>query len=531
MQERYDVVVIGSGFGGAITACRLAQAGRSVCVFERGRRWGKAEFPRTIGQLRHAFWNKRDRGLLDYRSFQTIDVIQASGVGGGSLVYFNVQIEAPERTFQRGWPTEVSRQVLSPYYGLVQDMLDAVPLEPPQGRKLPPRTTALREAAQVTGRQADLLKIAVYTGPDRLNPHGGVSQNACVYCGNCMIGCHVHAKNTLDLNYIPFAERHGARVFPLHKVERIEPTGSGYRVTYHNLETDTRGTVESERVVIAAGTLGSTELLLRCRDDHKTLPRLSPMLGHHFSGNGDMIFAGTRQTSRDIHPSVGPNITAGVDFSTDDYTIFIEDLGYPEPILWYLEGAIPNVERTVSVLQFIKTYVLRTLGFGRSTPLGGIAPELLQGDLTTRFLPYLGIGTDAADGQIHLQRGKVDIAWNVRRSRRMFRQMENALKALSRGIGGKYQPSPLWVWPFRKLLTAHPLGGCPMGSDPAASVVKHTGEVWGYDGLYVIDGSIVPTALGVNPSMTIGALAERASFWMIYGREMSAGDPQTPSNR
>ena len=113
----------------------------------------------------------------------------------------------------------------------------------------------------------------------------------------------------------------------------------------------------------------------------------------------------------------------------------------------------------------------------------------------------------------------------------MFRQMENALKALSRGIGGKYQPSPLWIWPFRKLLTAHPLGGCPMGNDPEVSVVNHTGEVWGYDGLYVIDGSIVPTALGVNPAMTIGALAERASFWMIYGREMSAGDPQTPCNR
>ena len=346
-----------------------------------------------------------------------------------------------------------------------------------------------------------------------------------------MIGCHVHAKNTLDLNYIPFAERHGACVFPLHEVERIEPTGTGYRVTYRNLETADRGTVESARVVIAAGTLGSTELLLRCRDDHKTLPRLSPMLGHHFSGNGDFIFAGTRQTPRDINPSEGPSITAGVDFSTDDYTIFIEDFGYPEPILWYLEGAIPNVERTISVLQFIKTYVLRTLGLGRSTPLGGIAPELLQGDLTTRFLPYLGIGTDAADGQIRLQHGKVDIDWNVRRSREMFRQMENALKALSRGIGGKYQPSPLWLWPFRKLLTAHPLGGCPMGNDPEASVVKHTGEVWGYDGLYVIDGSIVPTALGVNPSMTIGALAERASFWMIHGREMSAGDPQTPCNR
>jgi cholesterol oxidase len=530
MQESFDVVVIGSGFGGAITACRLAQAGRSVCLLERGRRWGKADFPRTIGELRHAFWNDSDRGFLDYRSFHTIDVLQASGVGGGSLVYFNVQIEAPERTFRQGWPKEVSRPALNPYYGLVQDMLDAVPLTPPQGRQPPPRMTALLEAARATGKPADLVKIAVYTGPDRLNPHGGVPQSACVYCGNCGIGCHVHAKNTLDLNYIPLAERHGARVFPLHRVEEIEPTDAGYRVTYRHPGTDDGGTVVGKRVVLAAGTLGSTELLLRCRDSLKTLPGLSRMLGHHFSGNGDFIFAGTYQTPRDISPSIGPSITAGVDFSTDDDTIFIEDLGFPEPLLWYLEGAIPNVDRVISVLQFIKTYVLRSLGLGRAAPLGGIAPELLQGDFTTKFLPYLGIGTDAADGQIHLQHGEVDIAWNVRRSRQMFRHMENAMKALSRGIGGKYRPSILWSWPFRKLLTAHPLGGCPMGDTPEISVVKHTGEVWGYDGLFVVDGSIVPTALGVNPSMTIGALAERAAFWMIHGREMSAGDPQTPPN-
>ena len=357
-------------------------------------------------------------------------------------------------------------------------MLDAVPLCPPQGRELPPRTTALREAAQATGRQAELLKIAVYTGPDRLNPHGGVPQSACVYCGNCMIGCHVHAKNTLDLNYIPFAELHGACVFPLHEVERIEPSGDGYRVTYRDLETRARGTVESARVVVAAGTLGSTELLLRCRDDHKTLPHLSPMLGHHFSGNGDFIFAGTRQTARDINPSVGPSITAGVDFSTDDHTIFIENLGYPESIRWYLEGAVPTVERTLSVLKFIKTYILRTLGLGRSTPLGGIAPELLQGDLTTRFLPYLGIGTDAADGRIHLQHGKVDIAWNVRQQPQDVPADGERPESPSRGIGGEYQSSPLWLWPVRKLLTAHPLGGCPMGNAPEASVVKHTGEVW-----------------------------------------------------
>jgi len=534
VKERYDVVVIGSGFGGAITACRLAQAGRSVCLLERGRRWDKDDFPRTIGQLRRAFWNDNDLGLFDYRSFKTMDVIQASGVGGGSLVYFNVQIETPARVFQRGWPKEVTRQSLDPYYALVRDMLDAAPLSPPSGRQLPSRTQAFQRAAQGAGEPSELVKIAVYTGPDRLNPHGGKPQSACVYCGNCGLGCHVHAKNTLDLNYIPLAARHGAEVFPLHMVDKLEPTVGGYRVSYRDLAADAKTTqtlqaVVGKNVVIAAGSLGSTELLLRCRHEHRTLPNLSPALGQRFSGNGDFILAGT-VAPHDVNPSEGPSITAAADFSTDDFTITIEDLGYPEPLLWYLEGALPPPERIRSIFKFIKTYVLRSLGLVPTGPLGGVAADLLQGGVTTQFLPYLGIGTDAADGVLRLREGQLDIDWNVRRSRELFRHIEQAMKAFSRGIGGRYRTSLLWMWPFRKLLTAHPLGGCPMGDDPQTSVVKPTGEVWGYDGLYVVDGAIMPTALGVNPSMTIGALAERAAFWMIHGREMHAGDAATPRN-
>jgi hypothetical protein len=259
-------------------------------------------------------------------------------VGGGSLIYFNVQIEAPPRIFQRGWPQAITRQTLDPYYALVQDMLDAVPLTPPDGRTLPPRTKAFFDAAQGAGRKAELLKIAVYTGPDRQNPHSGVPQSGCVYSGNCGMGCHVHAKNTLDLNYLPLAEQQGAQVLPLHQVDKIEPAGQGYRVTYRNLQVGETGTIMGKQVLVAAGALGSTELLLRCRDVHKTLPGLSETLGHHFSGNGDFILAGTHRTPRDVNPSEGPSITAGVDFSADDQTIFVEDLGYPEPLLWYLEG-------------------------------------------------------------------------------------------------------------------------------------------------------------------------------------------------
>jgi cholesterol oxidase len=531
MRGIYDVVVIGSGFGGAIAACRLAQAGRSVCILERGRRWGKADFPRTIGQVRDAFWNEEDHGFLDYRSFKNIDVIQASGVGGGSLIYFNVQIEAPPRIFQRGWPQAITRQSLDPYYALVQDMLDAVPLSPPTGRTLPPRTEAFLQAAQGAGRKAELLKIAVYTGPDRQNPHSGALQSACVYCGNCGLGCHMHAKNTLDLNYLPLAEQHGAEVLPLHHVDKIEPAAPGYRVTYRNLQGGPTGTVLGRRVVVAAGALGSTELLLRCQHVYRTLPGLSPLLGQQFSGNGDFILAGTHRTPRDVNPSEGPSITAGVDFSADDQTIFVEDLGYPEPLLWYLEGALPTADRATSVVKFVKTYLLRSLGLVGTGALGGAAPGLFEGGFTTRLLPYLGIGSDAADGQMRLRDGQLDIDWSVRRSRRMFQQMEQAMRALSRGIGGEYRTSILWIWPFRKLLTAHPLGGCPMGDDPSRGVVQHSGEVWGYNDLYVVDGSVIPTALGANPSMTIGALAERTAFWMIHGREMTRGDAQCPPNQ
>ncbi len=146
-------------------------------------------------------------------------------------------------------------------------------------------------------------------------------------------------------------------------------------------------------------------------------------------------------------------------------------------------------------------------------------------------LASLGMGTDAADGRLGLKDGEIDIDWNHRKSRQTFREIEGALKALSRGVKGKYLTSILWKWPVRKLLTAHPLGGCFMGGSKENSVVNEYGEVWNYPNLYVADGAIIPTALSVNPSSTISALAERISFWMIHGREMASGDSNAPGNK
>jgi cholesterol oxidase len=518
MKDAYDVVVIGSGFGGAINACRLAEAGRSVCILERGKRWGKKDFPRTTGQVARAFWNYKDLGLLDYRAFENIDVIQASGVGGGSLVYFNVHIRTPKEIFENPrWPKSVKRDILDPFYDKARDMLEARPLYPPDGYDMPNRTKAFMAAAEKAGRPADLMEICVYTGPEKINRQG-ILQDGCVYCGNCMLGCHVHAKNTLDLNYIPLAEKNGAEVFPLHMVEKIEPIQpverNGYRVHFRSFESQTGGeseigSVVGRKVIISAGALGSTELLLRCRDLHHTLPELSPALGTKFSGNGDFLLAGTLESNREVDPGAGPSITAGLQYSSGDHKILIQDLGFPDPFLWYLESALPVPNRLKNLGMFVRKYLMRTLGLDHASAFTDGAEKLFQGGVTPRFLPYLGMGTDAADGRMELSDGNMEIKWDSRRSRAMFDEMEKTLKELTRGLGGKYLTSILWGWPFRKLLTAHPLGGSVMSDSQDEGVVNEYGEVWNYPNLYVSDGSIIPTALSVNPSATISALSER----------------------
>jgi cholesterol oxidase len=540
MKESYDVVVIGSGFGGAVTGCRLAQAGRSVCILERGRRWAKTGFPRSTGEVARSFWRKPSSlGFFDYRVFRRIDVMQGAGVGGGSLIYFNVHIRTPALIFaKKQWPASITREVMDPYYDLVKVMLDAVPLVPPAGRDLPARTKAFIAAVEGAGRKAELLDIAVYTGPDRENPHGGVAHSPCDYSGMCLLGCHRHAKNTLDLNYIPLAERkHGAEVYPLHLVDRIEPVGdNGYRVHFERLDEHLSGRsepghVSGKKVILAAGTLGTTEILLRCRDVHKTLPHLGSMLGNRFSGNGDMILAGTMNANREVDAGRGPHIAAGADFSTENNRIFIEDLGFPDSFLWFFDGAIPTGRRVKNLFIGLKTYIQATLRIGGGSGKSSFEMErFIAGGATTRFLPYLGMGTDAGNGVMRLKQGWIDIDWSHRESAQMFSEMEQAFRELTRAVNGKYVGSIIWRWPLRKRLTAHPVGGCVMGDDKTAGVVNELGEVWGYPGLYVADGSIVPTALSVNPAMTISALAERIAFWIIHGHEMKADDRDTPDN-
>ncbi len=254
----FDALVIGSGFGGAVTACRLAEAGYRVLVLERGRRWDPTNFPRKAD----APWvfdvgNPVTRhGWFDFRIFRHMTVVQGAGVGGGSLVYANISIPAKKATFDAGWPAEITFSGLADHYATVGKMLNVSPVPETQW---PERTKLVKEAANAAGfgDKFEPLELAVTFDKDwnyqLPNPHAhrpvrkkfdnaqGKMQGTCVHLGNCDIGCDVNARNTLDLNYLADAEKHGAEIRPLHLVTGIEPHDGGYRVRFNRIDSADAG--------------------------------------------------------------------------------------------------------------------------------------------------------------------------------------------------------------------------------------------------------------------------------------------------
>ncbi len=530
MPFAHDAIVIGSGFGGAVTACRLAEAGYRVLVLERGRRWGAADFPREPGDAWR--WDQdhpeRDNGWLDFRIFKSMAVAQGAAVGGGSLVYANISLEADRTTFEAGWPAEITHSELAPYSAAVARMMNIQPV--PAGQ-WPARTALMREAATATGHADRFrpLDLAVNFDPgwdpaadDRLDPSRsrrftnaeGLEQGTCVHLGECDIGCPVLARNTLDLNYLPRAERHGAEVRPLHLVRSIERSGDGYRVRSDRLEAGRRVPVidEARIVVVAAGSLGSTELLLRSRNEARTMPDLPAALGRGWSSNGDFLTIGLH-AGRRVDPTIGPTITSAIDFrdgSVDGRPFIIEDGGFPAIVGAWLSGASTRG---------------RPLRRER-VAIAGLKAALGDTEDFSDVMPWFAQGRDAADGTVRLRRRWLGlfgprqawIDWDVTASRPTIEAIAAMHDRLARATGGI--PVVPLTWSFLGyLITPHPLGGCNMGTDPATSVVDHRGRVWGQPNLYVADGAIVPEALGANPSRTIATLAERiAAIIVAEGR-------------
>ena len=269
MESAYDAVVVGSGFGGGIAACRLAEQGFRVCVLERGRRFGPGDFPDRPEQAPRMFFHARHNpsGFFDLRIMRDVAVMTGAAVGGGSIVYANVQLRAPDDVFDDpAWPAAIDAAVLRPYYDRTEEALE--PVETPlqaDGEPLP-KIRAFDAMAANAGYSSERLPIAVHFGADRRHPFSGAFQQGCQNLGRCDIGCPVNARNTVDITYVARAESHGAEVFPLHEVLRIDPparAGGSWSVGYRDLQYRTMGEVSAPILVLAAGALGTTRLLLQ----------------------------------------------------------------------------------------------------------------------------------------------------------------------------------------------------------------------------------------------------------------------------
>jgi cholesterol oxidase len=572
MTPRYEAIIIGTGFGGAINACRLSKKwpGR-VLVLERGKRYPLGSFPRTPHAMAKNFWNPafekrkrpravariKERGLFDLRNYKNIDVVVGAGLGGGSLIYANVFLEPPDVVLS-DWPAGCRKPDLVPYYALAREVLGARTLPPPTtARRRVVRTELFRKTAQRLNRNSSLVDINVFFGNDFANPLNpgvqdtnryGKLQTSCVYCGECDAGCNYQAKNTLDLNYLHCAEvRYGAEIATEQLVERIEPLGSGgredhaatgehgYRVYYRDLINEAQlKHADTRRVIVAAGALGSTELLLRCRDEFHSLPAISPQLGQHFSGNGDFLsfVVGTHEPA---DPNYGPVITQRIDFNLFDEfdrerAFILEDASYPAFAAWFVEGAKPGFLRLRSLRLFLRHLLARLLGHTTGS-IGFAFQDLLGDDLSYHTAVLLCMGLDRSNGLMFLGGDHwLDIRWPLDLSRPLYDAILQAGRRFKKHTrASTFLALPTWWWPFRKNVSVHPLGGCILGeglsSGVTSTALESFGEVHGYRNLYVADGSILPSAVGANPTATITALAEKICHRIVLRDDPRAPDP------
>ncbi len=515
MATDYDAIVIGSGFGGAVSALRLAESGYRVLVLERGRRWPRETYPSLTGK--DWIWDEaqpaKTNGWFDIRLLGNIGTVAAAGVGGGSLHFANVVIDAHEDFFKAGWPSEINYQTLEPYYKKVSDVLH--PRRIPSNQ-LSNRTKLLKESALLAGfaAQYDELDLSIkfddnysYDASRVPRPEDsvmtpnqdGIDQGFCVHLGACVLGCPVEARNTLALNYLPRAEKLGAVVRPLHIARNIEPVGQEYRVHFDRIDEGKlkRGSVTGRIVVVSAGSLGSTELLLRCQKQHKTLRNLSKMLGSKWCTNGNYLTPAFHD--RKVYPSRGPTITAGIRFFGDNHykgqRLMIEDGGVPDLLAEYQEN-LKNPHGDA-----------RKFASALGTLYNG-----LQSQPFDNLMPWFAQGRDEPIGKFKVERSffglfgdyVLRLNWSTRGARKVLDGIQEIHRLLAAKTGGK-----ILLQNPNAFITPHPLGGVPLGETIESAVVNHLGECFGYRNLYVADGSIMPAPVGHNPSKTIAALSER----------------------
>jgi cholesterol oxidase len=536
LDAQYDVIIIGSGYGGGVSAARLARAGKRVAVIERGREVRTGEFPSRFPELRNEMRVTGKKmsggsptGLYDVRLGDDMHVLVGSGLGGGSLVNAAVALRPDERVFQDPvWPGPIRQDpTLDEGYRRARRWL-----RPNADPKAAEQTKyqALDAGSRAVGPRPIAPTVAI-SFDDTTNP-AGISQAACTRCGDCCAGCNVGAKNTVATTYLPEAVRHGAACFTELKVDHIAKDADGL---WHVAIAPTDGkalpdgvpaTVTAPMVILAAGSLGSTEILLRSKA--KGL-EVSDQVGQRFSANGDIIAFGYG-VDRDVravgvgHPvkaelaPVGAAVSGQIEI--DDETELANEMRIQE-------GVLPSALAPVLPVMFVPNG--RLLGALKSLISG-----VYEGPFA-RLQTFFAVSHDSASGQMNLVDDKLAIHWPDAKDEMVYKRLDEKLTDLVEGLGGSYIKNPLAGSVMgHQPATAHPLGGTPMGEDRTSGAVDHMGRVFStapgtgdtsvHEGLYVIDGSIIPRSLGVNPLLTITALAERAMLHIGAEQGLSMTD-------
>jgi cholesterol oxidase len=473
------------------------------------------------------FETGKPTGLFDVRLGEDMHVLVACGLGGGSLVNAAVALRPDDRVFADPiWPGQIRQDgLLDAGYARAEAWLR--PSRHP-GAKALDRFKALESASGAVS-PAPVVPPVVVSFEESISA-AGIPQPACTLCGDCCAGCNVGAKNTMALTYLPDAARHGAELFTHARVHHVLRQRNGaWEVTLGPVEAQ-RGAPSEMRVlakivILAAGTLGSTEVLLRSREQGLAV---SDRLGQRFSANGDIIAFGygAKATVNGIgvgHPAKVEGLSIGAAVSGQ---IEIDDDAVLEHEMRIQEGALPSAMAPVLPVMFVPN--------GR---LLGALQSLVSGVYKGPFKnlqTFFAVSHDSASGTLRLQDGRLALSWPGAKEEPVYARLDDALSRLIGAAGGSYVKNPLAGSVMgNQPATAHPLGGCGMGEDRSSGVVDHAGRVFDgsgamstavHDGLYVVDGSIIPRSLGVNPLLTITALAERAMIHLAAERGL-AFDP------